>query len=242
MFKHILMPLSNHVDDGFGAVGLAFREAANYLGEMKCEGGAAWIHGHLPINFLYRHSVELFLKSMIVVIHRRLRLPAGNGEYEPIPKIRVGDSWRSIYSVHGIRVLFDAMKNMVTSQKDALSEIAKTDWSDIPHDLETWIHTIDGVDPGSTFFRYPATCTPEIDAQKSSFKPIDSVELSNRMRMDGPGQFAFLMVDQDDVVIESFVLDDKPLPELRNALKEASETLLGAQLGVMAELGEAISD
>ena len=22
MFKHILMPLSNHVDDGFGAVGL----------------------------------------------------------------------------------------------------------------------------------------------------------------------------------------------------------------------------
>ncbi len=240
MFEHMFMPLSRHADDGLGAVGRAFHEAAVSLRKMKCEGGAGWTHGHLPINFLYRHSIELFLKSMIVVIHRRLRLPSESNEYDPIPKISVGDSWKSIYCVHSTRALFDTMKNMVTSQKESLSKIARTDWADIPHKLEDWIDTIDKVDPISTVFRYPSTRAPEIDAQKSSFKPMDPVELSRRMRMDGPGQFALVMVDQDANVIESFVLDDQPLPELRDALEKASETLLGAQLGVMAELGQTI--
>jgi hypothetical protein len=69
---------------------------------------------------------------------------------------------------------------------------------------------------------------------------MNPVELSGRMRMDGPGQFALVMVDQDASVIESFVLDDKPLPELRDALERASESLLGAHLGIMAELGEGV--
>ena len=241
MFRHIFMPLNEHADDGLGAVGRAFHQAAKYLRNMKCEGGAGWTHGHLPIDFLYRHSIELFLKSMIVVIHRRLHLPTDEKDYEPIPRIEVGDSRKSIYSVHGVRLLFNAMKDMVTSHRKTLSEIAKTDWSDIPQELEIWILVIDSIDPRSTFFRYPSTRTPEVDRQKSSFKSIDPTELSERMQTDRRGQFAFLMLDQDDAVIESFVLDDKPLPELRNALEKASETLVGAQLGVMIELGQAIS-
>lgn len=240
MFEHMFMPLSRHADDGLGAVGCVFYRAADYLRKMKCDGGAAWTHGHLPINFLYRHSIELFLKSMIVVIHRRLRLSSENGEYDPTPKIGVGGSWKPIYCVHSTRALFDAMRNMVTSHREPLSKIAKTNWADIPHELEDWIDTIDKVDHTSTVFRYPSTRTPEIDTQKSSFKPMDPLELSGRMRMDGPGQFALVMVDQDANVLESFVLDDKPLPEFRDALERASETLLGAQLGIMAELGQGV--
>lgn len=66
---------------GFGAIGEAFKDGADDLvaSEAKPKRSLA----HLPTNFLYRQSVELYLTSMIVVIHRRLRLPFGHTPLSP---------------------------------------------------------------------------------------------------------------------------------------------------------------
>jgi hypothetical protein len=66
--QYMLMPLEAHFDGGLGATGDAFEEAAKKLAESAAELPSS--HPHLPINFLHRHAVELYLKSMIVVMHR----------------------------------------------------------------------------------------------------------------------------------------------------------------------------
>ena len=73
---YILTPLHTHIDFGFGATGDAFKEAADKL-EASLSERRGVFNEHLPINYLRRHAVELFLKSAIVIIHRRLNLPYG---------------------------------------------------------------------------------------------------------------------------------------------------------------------
>jgi hypothetical protein len=238
MFEYLLMPLSKHVDDGFGAVGRSFHEAADQLRQSNHEASARWMHGHLPINYLYRHAIELYLKSMIIVAHRRLRLPSTDGAYEPIPKIKVVNNFEKIHNVHGIQALYDEMKRIFVTNRDLIAKIAKTDWAKIPEDLETSIATVESVDPGSTVFRYPTSDSPVADKQKSSFKNIETDVLLEKMNSDGPKQFALVMVNDNNEVVESFALDDKPMPELRDALVCAVGILSGAQLGVLMELGK----
>jgi len=195
------------------------------------------MHGHLPTNFLYRHAIELYLKSMIVTAHRRLQLTSGNRNYDPIPQIPVGQNLKPIYNVHRLRMLLDEMQRIFISHRDTIGTFAKTDWSKIPDELSGWILTIDDADPASTVFRYPVSRSPAMDEQKSSFKSVDVAELTSRMNATGPKQFALLMMDRDDNVVESFALDDNPIPELRDALVNAVEMLSGAAFGVLMELG-----
>lgn len=66
-------PLDNQFDDGFGLIADSFQEAAEHL--EKVENKESSLHSLLPICFLYRHAIELYLKSLIVIIHRRLKIP-----------------------------------------------------------------------------------------------------------------------------------------------------------------------
>lgn len=76
--QYLMAPLEEHYDDGFGAVGDAFYRAAKAL--EKENKGLRFAWNHLPQIALYRHAVELFLKSGIIIIHRKLKMPYGRGE------------------------------------------------------------------------------------------------------------------------------------------------------------------
>jgi len=60
---YLMAPLEEHYDSGFGAVGDAFHRAAKALEKENAGPRFAW--NHLPQICLYRHAVELFLKSGI---------------------------------------------------------------------------------------------------------------------------------------------------------------------------------
>jgi hypothetical protein len=235
MFEHMFMPLSKHPDEGFGAVGRSFKEAADQLREHCCEGGAQWMNGHLPINYLYRHAIELQLKSAIIIAHRKLRLVDNTGAYDPIPKLIVGKTVKQLYNVHGIQALFSEMMRIFVTHRDLIAKFSKTEWWNIPKELEDWVAIIEKADPGSTVFRYPISNTSAVDIQKSSFKKAETTELLAKMNSDGPKQFAFMVVNDNNEIVESFALDDKPLPELREALLKAVDFLHGVQLGVLVE-------
>jgi hypothetical protein len=149
----MFMPLSRQADDGFGAIGRSFQDAADHLRQTNSEVSARWMHGHLPINYLYRHAIELYLKSMITIAHRRLRLLSDSSAYDPVPRIKVGEKLKPIYNVHGIETLFNEMKRIFVSHRDAIAKIAKTNWSNIPKELDAWIAIVDKIDPASTVFR-----------------------------------------------------------------------------------------
>jgi hypothetical protein len=236
VFEHMFMPLDRHFDDGFGAVGEAFKDAADRLVAANAEADLRFVNGHLPINFLYRHSIELFLKSMILVVHRRLRLPSRGGPHEPNPKIPVDGKWKEIHQVHGISDLYDFFKSLVQTHGAALRQIARTDWSAVPSELDAWIVTIDAADSGSTFFRYPTTKNKTGDLEKSSFKEMTPEDIIAQVRASGRPAKAFLLVDDGDNVVEAYGLDHEPLTELREALTKAVELLSGAHFGMRAEL------
>lgn len=232
------MPLRAQPDDGFGAVARSFKDAADQLNDLDAKIRSI-NHPHLPVNYLYRHAIELFLKSIIVVVHRALRL-SRDDQFDPVPQLEVAEKLKPIYTVHGLRDLFNEVRRLLIEHEAAISKRAQTDWSSLPNDLEKWIDTIEQADPASTAFRYPLSPSPKIDAAKSSFKEIDSKELARRMRDEPSKQFGLLLVDNDDNVVRSFTLDDDPMPEVVDALVQASKLLKGAQFGLIMELGTAI--
>lgn len=77
--QYLLTPLHAQFDSGFGATGNAFKDAAGFLDGDKEANKDNLFNANLPVNFLYRHAIELFLKSAIVIFHRRYsdRLPRG---------------------------------------------------------------------------------------------------------------------------------------------------------------------
>jgi len=235
MFHASFMPLDRHYESGFGATADAFLEAAERLDLGS--NNKKFFHSHLPINFLYRHAIELYLKSLIILIHRRFQLTSGKDSHEPNPRILIENTWKEIHHVHGIKDLYEFFKTLVITNADQLNAVCQTDWSDIPAELENWINIIDDADARSTFLRYPVT-NNAADHDKSSFKKTSADQMIAQARSDGKKVMAMLIVDDNDNIVESFKLDESPLEELHNSLVEAAKLFSVAHFGMRCELSD----
>lgn len=232
--KYVLMPLDQHFDGGLGATGEAFEEAAETLTQAQKIKGIS--HAHLPINFLYRHSVELFLKSIIVVVHRALHIRYGDEPDDGPAFVNDNGKWKAITSVHSTAVLYTYVRDVLREQEAELKIRCRTDWQDWPDDFDSAIDTIDKADRTSTFFRYPNERRPEEDQSKSSWKRRDAEALHDQLGGSEKPLKMFLLVDQDDSIEQAFQYDDEPLAELSTLLAYAAKTLSGVHFGLRAEL------
>jgi len=145
--KYLFSPLDKHSDFGFGVIGDSFEKAAINLSEA--ERMQIGTHSQFPINFLYRHAVELYLKSCITNIQRHL-----NGGMVAIEDLKIGAKGRPIANTHSIKSLFEHYKTLVTTRKDEIEKEGRTKWSEIPGDLSGLIEIIESHDSRSTYFRY----------------------------------------------------------------------------------------
>src|SRR5437879_4221108 len=84
-------PLTHQFDDGFGLMGDAFNDAALRLEHSTQQ--EEFINSSLPIGYLYRHAIELYLKSIIIVLHRNLGIPFGPNPAIGAPLVHVGKEW-----------------------------------------------------------------------------------------------------------------------------------------------------
>jgi hypothetical protein len=250
MVNYFFTPLNSHFDAGFGAIGESFKEAADRL-RRSLARRKSWENGHLPVNFLYRHAVELFLKSMISIVHRRLRIPYGKLPYDGVPHVLVAMhpspngkeathaqqvEWRPITRVHQVSFLYEHLKRVVIDHAGQLDKKCRTKWAKFPADLDASIKTIADYDDGSTFSRYPNLKDASQDHAKSSFKKSTLSRLFSKMGPGGPYQRAFIILDENEHVKGVFQGDDRPLAELSMALRKAADTLSGAHFGFRMEL------
>ena len=120
--------MHQHYDDGLGATGEAFKEAADRLSDSVI--GNQFLHANIPICYLYRHAIELYLKSMIVVVHRRLHLPWAGGKDAARPQLKIGDKLKFLDRLHSIGDLYAYLKHLVHEQKDRINTLGNqlTDW------------------------------------------------------------------------------------------------------------------
>jgi hypothetical protein len=227
--NYTFLPLNAHIDGGFGAIADSFMKAANNLDQND---GKTFSNSHLPINFLYRHAIELYLKSIIIVIHTSLNLSYGT---KADPHILINEKWKPITTVHSIENLFEYFKSLVNQNKDRLSEICQTDWSDIPLELEESIKKVVQIDDTSIYFRYPSRDL-STNNKKSSWKQTSQKMLSSSIKKDAKPSKIFVEVNDQGNTAKIYQFEHEPLGQSSLAIQTAAEFLEGAHLGIRSDL------
>lgn len=228
---YMFAPFDRHYDGGFGATAEAFEHAADSLEKA---GESKHTNGHLPVQFLYRHAVELYLKAIIVILSKRSAAIIGE-DWAP-PEIRTELGNRGMTRVHNIGDLYRQFLTLLRERWPLLKDHCKTDWSSIPEKLAVAIKIIEAHDPAGTLLRYPANAQTAVEQSKSSFQGLPLDTAAERLKDACPGVGLFL-VDENENVAEAFVSQDEPLKELAAALKAASRNLSGAHFGMRMEFG-----
>ncbi len=233
MFYWMFTPLDQQFDSGLGSMAHSFASAATRLDDD--EQPASSLNPRLPICYLYRHSLELFLKSCITILHRVFKLPTPPNKDQSLPYVKVGDDWRPLHAVHSVQTLFDHFCVMLQMLAEPLGQICQTNIVPPPK-ASQWIKTIEETDARSTYFRYPVTREMTDDAAKSSMKKISPEALLEKTKATPSEVNAFVLVDDEGNPAEAFGQDDSALDDVQDALKQAIELFEGLHAAMRAEL------
>lgn len=223
-------PLTHHFDGGFGAIGDAFYEAASRLEKLADQ--ERFINSSLPLAYLYRYAVELYLKSLVVVLHRSLSLPFGPNPTTGKAAIQIGEKWVPITRVHDVRALHEHFARVMAQHMDELQTATRTDWTTIPKELGDWVGGIAEFDQKSTFFRYPGAG----DAVKADFKESSIEDTCSRIGPDGPPLKAFVELNENDELVRAFHMDFSHLEPIRNTLRRTASALSTLHFAFRSEL------
>lgn len=231
---YLLTPLDMHYDRGFGAVANSFMEAADDLREAAGKG-ATFLNRHLPISFLYRHAIELFLKSGIVILHKKLRLPYGPDGSSEEPHVLLGEKWRPMHTVHDTAPLYTYLKALFSEHRETLAGLSDVSW-EFPPEADTWMEEISRTDSSSTFFRYPVTKHAPQDHLKSTSKERHYLDIMARMGPGQPAQKAFFVLNEKDEVVQAFHQDDAHASATMETLHQAADMLYGCHAAMRGTL------
>ena len=233
---YLMMPLEKHYDNGFGATAEAFLAAALTLREKT---KSPLLFELLPQNYLLRHAIELFLKSGIVIIHRKLKISFDDKPHNSQPMVRIDDKWEPFFRVHSIADLYAYWKSLIVANAETLKNLCKytPDWT-IAAELGEWIAFIEKTDPNSTYYRYPASRDAMEDKKKSPFKEVAQEDLFPKDLPEGKYIKAFLVENAKGDVVNAYMLDDNTEKEATDALLKAADTLNNYHAMMRIELTE----
>jgi hypothetical protein len=220
---YIFLSLHRHFDGGFGALGDAFKRAGDKLTENPTND----LHAHLPINYLYRHAIEMYLKSLITIIHRKF------GDRANPPQILFRGKLKALDTVHTVGGLWDCLKSLLNEHESALTPPSIMSWKEFD-DCDGWARRIDAADPVGTLLKYATSGNQVVDRQKESFKPITDERLETT-RVSG-GFVKALVLDDSEGATEAFMLDRSPIDELQDCILKFVDFLYTAHFAARCEL------
>lgn len=231
--NYLLMPLDQQFDLGFGMVGDSFKHAGDAV--LSPQSESPNLNPHLPASFLYRHAIELFLKSGIIIFHRKFQLPFGDEPFDGEPKVPVNGKWKAIYTVHGLQDLYSYFRSLFASHASYLSQHTRTNWT-FPPELDKWIAEIEATDSTSTFFRYPITKHRKEDRNKSINKEGNFEDMLAGIGNASKPLKAFLVVNENDEVVKAFQYDSDLAKSMTETLRNAADQLYGCHAAMRGEL------
>ncbi|MGE4502602.1 MAG: hypothetical protein AB7D03_07015 [Thiomicrospira sp.] len=224
--NYFITPPSTHYDGGLGTTGCNFRHAAETLKEHSSPAD-----GILPISYLHRHAVELFLKSIIFILQKKYNLRFGETYSINRPGIKVNGKWVSMENTHNLSDLYSYFSETYESCKNLLPESAKQ-WN-FPSDVNTKINRVSGTDPKSTFFRYPKAGSEQQDYKKSK---VQKVKFEGAFENQNKPRKLVLMFDENEKLMETYDLDSDALSGVQHDLEYLSDFFLGVHGAFRAEL------
>tara|TARA_B100000809_G_C15111138_1_gene520641 strand:+ start:515 stop:1213 length:699 start_codon:yes stop_codon:yes gene_type:complete len=214
--NYLYTPPETHIDGGFGVTAINFSEAADGLRESSNP-----MLGILPICYLRRHSIELFLKSIILILHKKFSIPFGDGFSVDKPAILTkGNKWQLISNTHNLQDLYGYFIKVLSICKCNMPNVYC--W-DIPSKIKKKINLIDGYDPKSTYFRYPDSTNSTQDSKKHAVKKTNIKSISKKIRASNSAVHALLIIDENDCVVDSYEMKKSPLPDVLSSLNELND-------------------
>lgn len=227
------IPLEEHPDYGYGMIGSIYNSSANDLSNNE-NFREDW-YSVLPVNFLYRHCIELFMKSGIILFHKKFSINFDNETCDGEPKVKLQDgSWKLLKTTHNIYDLYKHLNFLIESKMEYLQKNTNTKW-DFNIDFEKWINKINGYDSVSDYFRCPITKDKNKDKNKSIFQEntIDGIhdEIQHGKRI-----MALIVEDSNGNAKNIYTNNSTKMIELYKVLKDVSGELGGFHMAVRMEL------
>jgi hypothetical protein len=219
-----------HPDFGFGITADSYYKSAEQLMNNHYEHYSITQQAEMPQNFLFRHSIELYLKSLIIIFHKQLKINYGDTAFDSDePKIETEDgNWRNLYNCHFIDVLYDYWLNKLLIPNVAeLEKLApKGDWVETKK-ITDLFPIVCKYDRDSSYFRYPITKNANLDEKKFTMQKFKAGTLEEFMKeIQEPnaekkdGGIIMIMVDDEDNITEAFNNKENILTDVRDGLKE----------------------
>lgn len=231
--NYLLTPLDQHFDLGFGSVAISFKHAADSV--MSSQSESLNLNAHLPASFLYRHSIELFMKSGIIIFHRKFQIPFDQESFNTEPKVVVGQKWKPMYSVHGVQDLYSYFRSLVSLHAKYLAEHTRTNW-ELPPELDRWVSEIEATDSTSTFFRYPVTKQKNQDANKSVNRESNVDQVLSQLQMGTKPVKAFFILGDGDQILKTYTFNDELAKTMTNILRDTANIFYGYHAAMRGEL------
>lgn len=228
--KYIMTGIDLHPDFGFGITADSYYKSAEHLMTNHHEHYDITQQAEMPQNFLFRHSIELYLKSLIIIFHKKLEINYGDNSYNSDnPKIEIEDGkWRNLYTCHFIDVLYDYWLNkLLLPNVNKLNKIAsKGDWVETKKITELF-PIVCNYDKDSSYFRYPITKNSSLDPKKYTMQKFKAGSLKEFMediqnpkkKINGGGVIMLLVDDQENIK-QAFTNEENLLSDVRDGLKE----------------------
>jgi len=225
----LITPPESHFDRGLGISAWHFRDAANEL--LKSDKKRDFLS---PISYLQRHAIELYLKSLIYILHRKYHIPFGEGFSLETPAIQVNGKWRPLSNTHN---LSDLYKYFLSIFRGCIELLPKTtDWT-VSDKLTDQINFVSGYDPKSTYFRYPEASSKSQDRKKSTIQPMD---LDNALEKFSSGSSKpikySVVLDSESNMVATYNLTPEPIEDVRNTLLEILDYINSLHCAFLEEL------
>ena len=227
----LLTGIELHPDLGFGITADSYYKSAEHLMDNHYEHYDVTQQAEIPQNFLFRHSIELYLKSLIIIFHRKLNIDYGTVDANSDePEAFIDGKWKKLYSSHFIDKLYGYWLNMLLLPNlEKLKKLApKGDWEEY-EPITKLFEVISKYDRDSSYFRYPITKNAELDVEKNSmqkFKTNNNLEDLIKEIQDKKGNkkggMTMLIIDENDNITQAFHKTENVLPDVRDALKEVA--------------------
>ena len=229
--QYLLTGIELHPDKGFGITADAYYQSAEHLMTNHFEHYDSSQQAEMPQNFLFRHSIELYLKSLIIIFHRELKINYGNVPFDSEePEMFADGQWRKLYNSHYIDKLYNYwLNNLLLPNIDILKKVApKGDWQEAKH-INELLPIICKYDQDSSYFRYPITKNSLLDSEKFTMqkfkaKNIEGMveEIKEQEASNKKGTITMLLVDDNEQILDAYKHIGNILTDVRDALKEVA--------------------
>ncbi|MBI4871809.1 MAG: hypothetical protein HY814_09595 [Candidatus Riflebacteria bacterium] len=229
------VPLEQQIDEGFGSVADAFKEAADRLAEKLSPGHSLFLE-HLPVNYLYRHAMELYLKSLVLLLHKSFSIPFADADNPGEPLLSKGKSLVAVRKTHSIKLLYDHVRRLFVEYRDAIELRSRTDWwTELPN-LDIVVAQVHQADAASMLFRYPMSGDVTGDSKKQGLQPVSTSELPGRLQKSKRRRVVSVTLDGQGAITAAYEVFPEPLRAATEALVVGAELLSLMCFGLRVEL------